>query len=110
MTEKKQTITLLEWSKYEAPWSMTLAEFTQTISEAVAKVPPEFVANIEVVASERGYDDETWDLEIRYTRPETDAERQKRERDEAESAARWQRETYQREIAEYARLKAKFEK
>lgn len=91
-------------------WSGSLYEddeiSARDLADYIAKIPQE---HLSTAALRVGYTEYSVPLEISYTRPETDAERQKRERDEAESAARRQRETYQREIAEYARLKAKFE-
>lgn len=76
------------------------------ITDYIAKIPQEYLSS---AALRVGHTEYAVPLEISYTRPETDADRQKRERDEAEYAAKMQRSRYERDLAEYTRLKAKFE-
>lgn len=103
----------------QATVKITVAEFPisgegdeiplSEIVGAIAKVPAEYAQVATFVVQGDSWERTVYGLNLEYTRPETDAERQKRERDEAETKALRQREIYERDAAEYARLKAKFE-
>lgn len=76
------------------------------LTAAIAKIPPEYIGSARLRV---GYTEYSVPLEISYTRPETDGERQKRERDERERQAERDRAQFERDRAEFLRLKAKFE-
>jgi hypothetical protein len=78
----------------------------RTLLDALAKIPPEL---LDEAVFEIGDMEYPASVEISYSRPETPAEFQKRERDRVERDAAQARANYAAAEREYLRLKAIFE-
>jgi hypothetical protein len=116
-THKCEVLVSAATVKFESGF-VPAQQLTALISEAVSKVPKTYLGSAEVeVCSGYSYDDEREpaELEVRYSRPETDQEFAWR-RAAFEGAARIARmaaekkrlAAEERDAAEYKRLKAKF--
>jgi DUF4097 and DUF4098 domain-containing protein YvlB len=82
----------------------TISDFRKRIDAIEAAVPEEFRNNINIDIDNDIHDG--WSLNAHYTRPETEQDRQKSERDKK----RWLDKAIDSEYALYLRLKEKFEK
>jgi hypothetical protein len=79
------------------------------LNDILEAVPPDLRDRVEVALEMKG-DHDFWGATVKvyYTREETDAEVQQREREERERKARYAAEEWARERAVYEQLKRKF--
>lgn len=101
---KTVTVTVEDFGSMHDEDTITVAD----LAAAIAKIPQEHHSTAVMYFNVYG-DYASANVEIHYKRPETDGERQKRERDQREQAAADQKARREREYAAYLELKARFE-